>query len=124
LEQVSNPFERATAFFLFGSLLQFFFDGNRRTSRFMMNGILMTAGIDAVSVPAVRGSGFNSRMVHFYATRNASEMMAFVLGCHPEVAQIRQLNPGLSVVNDSPAIEYCRLDDPMSPKPHEMQTRI
>lgn len=37
-QNVSNPFERATAFFLFGSLQQFFFDGNKRTSRFMMNG--------------------------------------------------------------------------------------
>ena len=50
LEQdVSNPFERATAFFLFGSLQQFFFDGNKRTSRFMMNGVLMSEGIDDIS---------------------------------------------------------------------------
>jgi Fic family protein len=42
-EQVSNAFERACAFFLFGALQQFFFDGNKRTSRFMMNGVLMMA---------------------------------------------------------------------------------
>jgi hypothetical protein len=29
-QNVSNPFERATAFFLFGSLQQFFFAGNKR----------------------------------------------------------------------------------------------
>ena len=110
-ENVSNPFERATAFFLFGSLRQFFFDGNRRTSRFMMNGILMTEGIDAVSIPAVRAAEFNSRMVDFYTTRNATEMMAFVLDCHPEIAQIRQLNPSLSVVNDLPGIRYFRDED-------------
>jgi hypothetical protein len=46
-------------------------------------------------------------------------MMAFVLDCHPEVAQIRQLNPGLSVVKDSSSIEYFTLDDPMSPKPQQ-----
>jgi len=119
LEQVANPFERATAFFLFGSLQQFFFDGNKRTSRFMMNGILMAEGIDAVSIPAVRAAEFNSRMVDFYISRNATEMMAFVLDCHPEVAQIRQLNPGLSVVKDSSSIEYFTLDDPMSPKPQQ-----
>ena len=63
LEQhVSNPFERATAFFLFGSLQRFFFDGNKRTSRFMMNGALMTEGVDAVSIPAIRAAEFNSRM--------------------------------------------------------------
>lgn len=107
LEQsVSNPFERAAAFFLFGSLQQFFFDGNKRTSRFMMNGILMTEGIDAISIPAIRAAEFNSRMVEFYTNRDADEMMAFVLDCHPEIVQIRKLNPGLTAINDLPAIEY------------------
>jgi len=113
LEQdVSNPFERATAFFLFGSLQQFFFDGNKRSSRFMMNGILMQEGIDAVSIPAVRAAEFNSRMVDFYTSRNATEMMAFVLDCHPEISQIRLLNPGLAVVKDLPTIGYTTLGVP------------
>ena len=118
LEQnVSNPFERATAFFLFGSLQQFFFDGNKRTSRFMMNGALMSAGVDAVSNPAVRAAEFNSRMVDFYTTRNATEMMAFVLDCHPLAAQIRQLNPGLTRVNDGPGINYYNLETPINHDP-------
>jgi len=110
-QNVSNPFEKAAAFFLFGSLQQFFFDGNKRSSRFMMNGMLMTEGIDAISIPAVRATEFNSRMVDFYITRDATEIMAFVLDCHPEIAQIRQLNPGLSVIKDAPNIKYFRLDD-------------
>ncbi len=114
-QEVANPFERATAFFLFGSLQQFFFDGNKRTSRFMMNGILMTQGIDAVSIPAARAAEFNSRMVDFYASRDATAMMAFVLDCHPEVATIRELNPGLSAVSESPGINYFRLEDSMPP---------
>ncbi len=112
-ENVSNPFERASAFFLFGSLQQFFFDGNKRTSRFMMNGLLMTEGIDAISIPAVRATQFNSRMVDFYVTRDATEMMAFVLDCHPEIARIRQLNPGLSVIKDAPSIHQFGLNDSM-----------
>ena len=111
-ENVPNPFERATGFFLFGSLQQFFFDGNKRSSRFMMNGLLMSEGIDAISIPAIRATEFNSRMVDFYTTRDATQMMAFVLDCHPEIAQIRQLNPGLSVIKDAPRIEYFRLDTP------------
>jgi hypothetical protein len=123
LEQhVSNPFERATAFFLFGSLQQFFFDGNKRTSRFMMNGVLMTEGVDAVSIPAVRAAEFNSRMVNFYTSRNATEMMAFVLDCHPEVSQIRQLNPGLSAVRDLPVIKYFSLSDSMKQKNHDARS--
>jgi Fic family protein len=113
-QRVSNPFERATAFFLFGSLQQFFFDGNKRTSRFMMNGVLMTEGLDAVSIPAVRAAEFNSRMVDFYTSRDATEMMGFVLDCHPEASQIRQLNPGLSPARDLPDIKYSSLGDSMT----------
>jgi hypothetical protein len=40
-------------------------------------------------------------------------MMAFVLDCHPEIAQIRQLNPGLSAVRDLPDIQYFSLSDSM-----------
>jgi prophage maintenance system killer protein len=118
-QNVSNPFERATAFFLFGSLQQFFIDGNKRTSRFMMNGVLMSEGIDAISIPAIRAKQFNSRMVDFYTSRDATEMMAFVLECHPEISQIRQLNPGLPAVKDLPDIEYFRLSDSMTQRNYE-----
>ena len=114
-QEVVNPFERATAFFLFGSLQPFFFDGNKRTSRFMMNGILMTEGIDALSIPAVRAAEFNSRMVDFYADRDATGMMGFVLDCHPEIARIRELNPGLSSVSEGPGVKYYRLEDTLPP---------
>ena len=84
--EVQNAFERAAAFFLFGALQQFFFDGNKRTSRFMMNGILMSAGIDAISVPAAKAQEFNENMVRFYLENDATEMMAFLLNCHPDAA--------------------------------------
>lgn len=84
--EVQQPFEKSAAFFLFGALQQFFFDGNKRTSRFMMNGILMSAGIDAISVPAAKAQQFNENMVRFYLEKDATEMMAFLVNCHPEVA--------------------------------------
>jgi Fic family protein len=76
---VQDPFEKGAAFFLFGALQQFFLDGNKRTSRFMMNGILMTAGIDAISVPASKAQDFNEKMVRFYMQKDATEMMAFLV---------------------------------------------
>jgi len=84
--QVPGPVEQALGFFLFGALQQFFFDGNKRSARFMMNGLLMSAGIDAISIPAARAQEFNEKMVQFYLTREASGMMAFLLGCHPDPA--------------------------------------
>ena len=86
--EVQQPFEKAAAFFLFGALQQFFFDGNKRTSRFMMNGILMSAGIDAISVPAAKANEFNEKMVRFYLNKDATEMMAFLVDCHPDAQQI------------------------------------
>jgi len=81
--QQCPPWERALAFFLFGALQQFFFDGNKRTSRLMMNGILLSHGIDALSIPAVAAQPFNEKMVQFYLSKNADDMMQFLWSCHP-----------------------------------------
>jgi Fic family protein len=89
---VANPLERGMAFFLFGALQQFFFDGNKRTSRLMMNGILMSHGIDAISVPARRAEEFNEKMIRFYVGKDATEMMHFLVDCHPEADLIRRLS--------------------------------
>lgn len=88
--QACEPFERATAFFLFGALQQFFFDGNKRTSRLMMNGALMAHGMDAISIPAASARAFNEKMVRFYLSKDATEMMAFLVQCHPDGARIAQ----------------------------------
>ncbi len=74
------------AFFLFGALQQFYFDGNKRTSRFMMNGILMSQGLDAISVPAARAKDFNEKMVRFYLEKDATEMMHFLIECRQKDA--------------------------------------
>ena len=92
LQAACAPFERALAFFLFGALQQFFFDGNKRTARFMMNGVLMSHGIDAISVPAARAREFNEKMVRFYLGKDGTEMMDFMASCHPEAAAM----PGAS----------------------------
>jgi len=83
-EHVDSPFEKAIAFFLFGALQQFFFDGNKLTSRHMMNGVLMSHGIDAISIPAAQAELFNEKMVRFYLTKDATEMMAFMVACHSQ----------------------------------------
>jgi len=90
-EVVPNAFEKGAAFFLFGTLQQFFFDGNKRASRSMMNGVLMSAGMDAISIPAGKAQEFNEKMVRFYRYHDASEMMQFLLDCHPEAQRIREL---------------------------------
>ncbi|MQY31113.1 Fic family protein [Nocardia aurantia] len=84
LTEVAEPFEQALAYYLFAALQQFYFDGNKRTGRAMMNGHLMAHGIDAISVPAARRSEFGRGMVSFYRTRDATGMFAFLASCHPD----------------------------------------
>lgn len=80
-EELEEPFEQAVAYFLFGALNQFYFDGNKRTSRYMMNGHLMLHGIDAISVPAARRQEFNSTMVDFFRFREGTAMFVFLDSC-------------------------------------------
>src|SRR5260364_172796 len=82
-EGIPHPLEKGCAFFLFGALQQFFFDGNKRPARLMMNGILMSAGIDAIGIQAAQAETFNHQMARFYFTKEATEMMAFLTRCHP-----------------------------------------
>ncbi len=77
--ETCTAFEKGCAFFLFGALQQFFFDGNKRTSRFMMNGVLMSAGIDAISIPAIQVHEFNEKTVRFYLSKDATEMFDFLI---------------------------------------------
>ncbi|WP_236127691.1 Fic family protein [Cedecea colo] len=78
------PVEGALATFLFGALQQFFFDGNKRTSRHMMNGWLMSHGFRAISIPAARAQEFNEKMVQFYISKEGTEMMQFLLDCQSD----------------------------------------
>ncbi len=95
LNQLENPVERAFAFFLFGALQQFYFDGNKRTSR-MMNGILMSHGIDAISIPATRAQEFNEKMVDFYIHKDGTDMMNFIADCHPD-ASLKQYQKSIKL---------------------------
>jgi Fic family protein len=81
-QDVSDPFERALAFFLFGALHQFFFDGNKRTSRLMMNGELLRSGFNAINIPFAEAQTFNRLMVDFYRSKEATPMMHFLISLY------------------------------------------
>ena len=60
---------------------QFFYDGNKRTGRLMMNGIILSAGYEAISIPAKRKQAFNEKMIRFYNSGDTIEMLEFILSC-------------------------------------------
>lgn len=60
---------------------QFFWDVNKRTGRFMMNGILLSHGFPIINVPVKRQQEFNSLMLAFYASNDMTDMNAFLRSC-------------------------------------------
>jgi Fic family protein len=81
---IADPVERAFALKLFMAREQFFFDGNKRTARAMMNGELMRHGIDGLSIPATKQLAYNEAMARFYPSGGATEMMLLLASCLPE----------------------------------------
>ncbi len=66
IKEINHPITRAITMFLFGAKCQFFYDGNKRTSRLMMNGILIEGGYPILNIKAKDKLEFNSMMVKFY----------------------------------------------------------
>lgn len=46
-----------------------------------MNGLLLQSGQDILSIPALKRQEFNEKMIRFYETAEATEMMAFLSEC-------------------------------------------
>lgn len=83
--RIDNPLERAMTFSLWTAREQFFFDGNKRTGRIMLSGELIKNGLDAISIPDTSRQNFNEKMIRFYETGDATEMMIFYQGLLPEL---------------------------------------
>jgi len=66
IKKINHPIIRAITYFLFGAKSQFFFDGNKRTSRLMMNGILLESGYPILNIKAKDKLEFNKVMIEFY----------------------------------------------------------
>ena len=78
---IPDVFIRAMTVFLDMARNQYFFDGNKRTGRLMMNGIILDAGFDVLSIPYKRQQEFNEKMIRFYDTGEQHEMFEFLLSC-------------------------------------------
>ena len=66
IKQIKHPILKALSYFLFGARTQFFYDGNKRVSRLMMNGILLEAGYPMLNIKAKDKLEFNTKMIAFY----------------------------------------------------------
>lgn len=81
LSTYGHPAAVAVGYAAFATYNQFYFDANKRTSRLMMNGILMSAGFDAIVTPAIRQAEYNRSLRAMFETGDLAPYMAFLLSC-------------------------------------------
>lgn len=77
--QIESPIIRALCYLLFGSINQFFWDGNKRTSRLMMNGLLISHGYPILNIKAKDRLKFNQQMVAFYDSQDVLVALGYLL---------------------------------------------
>lgn len=83
-----DAYNQAITAFLQMARNQFFWDVNKRTGRFMMNGLLLSHGLPIINVPAKRQEEFNRLMLDFYASNNMQPMNKFLRSClNPKILQ-------------------------------------
>ncbi|WP_409523164.1 Fic family protein [Nitrincola sp. MINF-07-Sa-05] len=84
IEHVPDVYDQAITVFLQMARTQFFWDVNKRTGRFMMNGILLANGFPIINVTAKRQQEFNTLMLDFYSSNDMTAMNTFLRSCLDE----------------------------------------
>lgn len=77
IERCNSKTELAFEIFLWGALNQFYYDGNKRTSRLISNMILLSSGQGIFNIKAKDRLEFNTLMVEFYNTRESDNILKF-----------------------------------------------
>jgi hypothetical protein len=80
VERCSSKTDLALEIFLWVSLNQFYYDGNKRIARLVANMILISAGQGIFNVRVKDRLQFNILMVRFYNTMDADEIFEFLYG--------------------------------------------
>lgn len=84
LDRLDDPREQALGCFAAATRSQFYFDGNKRTARLMMTGVLMADGYEVVNIPFARRYEFNQALDVLFADDDATPVMAFIADCAVE----------------------------------------
>ena len=79
IAKIEHPIVRAISYFLFGAKCQFFYDGNKRTSRLMMNAILLDNGYPILNIKAKNKLEFNKEMIAFYDGKDIEESIEYLM---------------------------------------------
>ena len=77
-KRCASKTDLAFEIFLWGALNQFFYDGNKRTSRLVSNMVLISQGQGIFNIKAKDRLQFNTLMVEFYNTKEADNIFEFL----------------------------------------------
>lgn len=94
---IASPFEKAMAVLLLCNLCDLQSHDASAATMLMMNGVLLQAGVNAISISASRTGEFRKTLARFRVSKDGSEVISLVLDCHPAAAEIYAANPHLSV---------------------------
>lgn len=78
IERCKSKVDLAFEIFLWGALNQFYYDGNKRTSRLVSNMILISNGQGMFNIKAKDRLQFNTLMIEFYNTQEADSVFEFL----------------------------------------------
>lgn len=81
LDDIDDPRLRPLVFSAAATRSQFYFDGNKRTSRLMMTGALIAEGFDAINVPHARRLEYNIALDTLFANDDATPLLRFLASC-------------------------------------------
>ena len=92
LNQIEHFVIRAMCCFLLNAKSQYFYDGNKRTARLMMNGILLTNGYPMLNIKAKDKLSFNKMMIEYYDNDDLEKAILWLFEYYTK--QISELNNG------------------------------
>jgi Fic family protein len=84
LQQINHPVIRAICYFLFGSKMQFFYDGNKRVSRLVTNGILLSNGYLPLNLKVKDKLEINKQMISLYENKDCTKSLEYFLNYYLE----------------------------------------
>jgi Fic family protein len=61
---------------------QFYFDGNKRTSRYVANAVLISHGFDSILVPRTESDAYHQTLATMFKTGNATDYLKFLISLY------------------------------------------
>ncbi len=89
LGKITHPINRAISYFLLGAKNQYFYDGNKRVSRLMMNGELLSNGYPLFNIRVKDQLEFNKTVIDYYNSNNITNALKKLSSYY--ISQINEL---------------------------------